>query len=110
MAGISYEEVEALALAMSDTEPSLSYRTPCVKRKGKLMVRYRPDIEALVVRTDWERHDELLERLEVFKTDHYEGWPYVLVSLADLGHDLAKELLQVSWEAAPNKDKRRPLA
>ncbi len=60
MKTINYETVREIALALPNVEDGLSYAAPALKVGGKLMVRLREDLDAIVVLTTFEERDELM--------------------------------------------------
>jgi hypothetical protein len=109
--GSPADVVRRLALALPDTDEGLSYGTPGFRRSGKLFARLHQDGESLVARADAEDRDALIdaEPRVFFVTDHYRGYPWVLVRLASASEPLLKEVLANAWAwAAPKaKPKRR---
>jgi hypothetical protein len=106
---VKYDDVVAVALGLPDTEESLSYGEPAVKRAGRFMFGLKKDGETFSIKMDWDTHDRLLEAHPdvFFKTPHYDRYPAFLVRLDRLTKRLAKELLQASWEDAANPAKGR---
>ncbi len=103
---VTWETVRETALALPGVEEGTSYGTPAFKVKGKLFVRLKEDGETLVVRMGFDEREMLLEAAPgtFFLTDHYRGYPYVLVRLAAIDPDRLREILEESWrETAPKK-------
>lgn len=102
MKTINYETVREIALALPNVEDGLSYAAPALKVGGKLMVRLREDLDAIVVLTTFEERDELIsaDPTTYFITDHYLNYPYVLVSLANVTEDALRDLVRRSYELA----------
>ncbi len=87
------------------TEESTSYGTPSLKVKGKFLCRLK-DAETLVIRMelDEKEHRMAAEPDLFFETDHYKGWPAVLVRLDRLDPDRLRHLLENAWRMqAPKK-------
>jgi len=86
-------------------EEGLSYGMPSLKVAGKFMARVRePDV--LVVMCDLEEKDFLMQMNGAiyFETDHYKGWPAVLVRLSKIDDDELTHRLRVAWQRqAPKK-------
>ncbi len=88
------------------TELTTYYGTPAFKVEGKFMARLWEDGETLVLRLDFETVAMLLISNPVvfFITDHYVGYPAVLVRLPIVDKDELCELLEQSWRLnAPQK-------
>jgi hypothetical protein len=103
-AGVTYDEVKAVALALPEVAESTSYGTPALKVRGKLMLRLREDHETLVIRTSWENRERLMtiEPGVYFLTDHYRAYPWVLARLQNLAPEVLPALIESAWrEAAP---------
>lgn len=107
---MTFDEFFRLGLEKNDVKETVAWGTPALKRKGRFMVRVRDEGEVLVVKLDWESHDRLLgERSDLFyKTDHYNGYPALLVQLEKLDEPMARELLELSWTDAPKPAKSLP--
>jgi hypothetical protein len=86
-------------------EEGLSYGMPSLKVAGKFMARVRePDV--LVVMCDLEEKEFLMQMNGAiyFETDHYKGWPAVLVRLSKIDDDELTHRLRVAWQRqAPKK-------
>jgi len=99
-----WQELLEYILTLPNTELSTSYGTPAFKVKGKLMARLWPDFEVMVLLVDFVTVDMLLKSNPAvyFVTDHYKGYPAVLVRLAEADLTETSELLEQSWrEHAP---------
>ncbi len=108
---VTYETIRRIALEFPDVEDGLSYGTPALKAKGKLFVRLRPDLDSVVVKTTFDRRNELMAtEPEIYHiTEHYLRYPWVLVRLATARADALPELLQFAYRAAlPTVKRRRP--
>lgn len=104
---MTYDEVRQIALKLPGVEDSTSYGTPSLKVKGKFMTRLREDGDTIVmtgVESD-ERAMLIETRPEMFYvTDHYLGWPTVLIRLSNADAAMVEKLLFRRWrELAPKK-------
>ncbi len=88
----------AAALGLPEVEESTWYGTPSLKVRGKSMVRLK-DAGTLVVLCPMEEKEILLAAAPeiYFETDHYKGWPAVLVRLSAIGADELKHRLAQVW-------------
>ena len=79
-------------------EESLSYGTVALKVRGKLMARMR-EPNVLVLRCELDEKEFLmLSAPEVyFETDHYKGWPAILVRLSEIDPEELKMGLEKAW-------------
>lgn len=93
---------------------SLSYGTPSLKFKGKLLVRLRePGI--VVLTCDPQEKEVLLNNLPdvYFQEDSYRNFPAVLANLDNITLDELQRRLEKAWRAVASKrmiadyDKRR---
>ena len=99
---MTYETVRKTGLALPNVAEGTSYGTPALKVKGKLFVRLRPDLNAIVIRTPPEQREELMagDPEKYFITDHYRDYPWMLVSLAKVSVDELRDLLNMAHRAA----------
>lgn len=101
-----FERVRAIALKLPEVEEGLTYGTASFRVKGKFFSRIREDGETLVLKTDFETQDFLLRAYPdtYYITDHYKGYPYILVRLAVVGQDELCEQVERAWRlTAPKK-------
>ncbi len=103
---LTFDDVRQLALALPEVEEGTSYRTPAFKVKGKFLSRLKEDGETLVVRIDFDERDVMMSANPetFFITDHYRGYPAMLVRLASVDPDDLREILEGAWRlVAPRK-------
>ena len=102
----TFQTVREIALALPEVEEGTSYGTPAFKVKGKLLARLKEDGETLVVKIDFDTQEILMQAdpETFFLTDHYVGWPTILVRLARVDRDDLARLLEDSWrQNAPKR-------
>ena len=107
---VTFETVRQMALALDNVEESTSYGTPAFKVGGALVARVHQNLDALVVRMDFEQRAELMaaDPKIYFITDHYLNYEWVLVRLSRVHPDAMRDLLRVAWRlASAEKEKRR---
>ncbi len=113
---IDFDTVRKIALALPDVVDSITYGTPALKVKGKLLAcipinrTVEPGSVALCI--DFERREELLtSKPETFYvTDHYVRHPVVLIRTARIGLDELRDLIGIAWRFAstpPRRPKRK---
>jgi hypothetical protein len=109
-AGLDFEAVRALGLALPGVEEGSSYGTPALKAGGKLIARLREDGETLVVRIEDDARDLLLrsDPETFFMTDHYVGHPWVLVRLPRVARAALAMLLDEAVRLVAPKRAARP--
>ncbi len=84
---MTWEDVVQLASGLPGVTLSTSYGTPALKLRGKLVTRFRPDIDSLVLLdVPPDERDMLIESdPTIFHTlPHYDGYPAVLARLATI--------------------------
>jgi len=115
----TFATARSVALEFPGVEEGLSYGTPALKVRGKLMARLKEDGETLVVRVTPTDRDLLLqfEPTVFFVTDHNRNYPWVLVRLPRIGRRRLAEVLEEAWRlVAPKRlqaeydGERRPRA
>ena len=91
--------VRRLALAFPGVEQGLSYGTPGFRVRGRFLARLGEDGETIVVKCgDDERDFRMKADPETFfTTDHYRGYPTVLVRLARVSEDDLQAVLEEAW-------------
>ena len=89
----------AEALELPETTAGTCYGTPALLVKGKTFVRMK-DAATLVVMCELEEKEMLMafDPSRYFETDHYRGWPAILVRIhriepAELRHRLRRAFL-----------------
>ena len=93
------------AAKLPEVEEGLSYGLPSLKVAGKFLARVRaPDVLVLMCALE-EKEFLMQSNPEVyFETDHYKGWPAVLIRLSTIGDQELAHRLQVAWRMqAPKK-------
>ena len=85
-------------------ETGMSYGTPALKVRGKLLARVK-DAHTLVVMCALEDKELLLEAAPdiYFETDHYKGWPAILVRMGAIADDELAHRLEQAWRAKAPK-------
>ena len=111
---MTFEEVKAVALALSEVEASIKYDGSTVlKAGGSFMAGIASDesaeADSLVVRCEFEDRELLLEDAPetYYVTDFYAKYPLVLVRLSEVTEDALRDLLSVSRKLALAKTKSR---
>lgn len=103
--GITWQELCRNAAALPGVVQGSSYRTPALFIRKKLLARLKEDGETAAVRVDLADRDVLLhvDPNAFFLTDHYVGYPWILVRLGRVPRALLMELLQQAWQRAASK-------
>jgi hypothetical protein len=95
--------VRSLFLALPGVEEYRCYGTPGFRVAKKFMARLWEDEKTLVLRVvDDDLREGLLDsQPEIFYvTDHYRGYPAVLIRLGKIDKARLAELLEMAWRAA----------
>lgn len=103
---MTYDDVRKMALAWPGVEDGTSYGTPALKVKGKFLARLKEDGDSLVIKdVEFDERDMLMEASPhvFYVTDHYKGYPMVLVRLSKAHPKQVKPLLFRSWKATAPK-------
>ena len=100
------DRVRKLGLTLPGIEEGTSYGTMALKVRKKLLCRMKEDGETLVLKCSGLDEKEFLMQTEpeiFFETDHYKGWPLVLVRLGELQDKHLLQLIEGAWrrEAGP---------
>ena len=97
-----FESVRSLFLEerWPGAEEGLNWGTAALKVKGKTFVRIR-EPGVLVIGAEMEEKEALM-RTEpdiYFETDHYKGYPALLVRLDRIDREELRDLLESRWRA-----------
>jgi hypothetical protein len=89
---------------------SVSYGTPSFKLKDKLIARFHQDGVSLVLKTDFETRDFLMQvnPKAYYITNHYKNYPYVLVRLDEVDLEELNGHLKRIWKSHAFKKLLRP--
>jgi hypothetical protein len=105
-AGVTFEEFSKMALTLPGVEARSSYGTPGFYVKKKFMARLRePDVMVLTpVHDDEQRFLMETQPQAFFLTDHYRGYPTILIRLSKVNRGQLQELVDQAWQRlAPKK-------
>src|SRR5262249_55187175 len=98
--------VRCIALSLPAVEEGTSFGTPGFRVKGKFMMRFWEDGETLVVKCGfaetefWMKYDPET----FFITDHYRGYPAVLVRMSNVKEKDLHDVIEQAWRFnAPKK-------
>lgn len=93
-----FSRVLAAAAHLPEVEQSTSYGTPSLRVRSKSFARLK-DAETLVVMCAIEEKEMLMEvdPKVYFETDHYKGWPAVLVRLRNISDAKLRYRLEQAW-------------
>jgi hypothetical protein len=97
--GVTVEGTRRLLLSFPGVEEGPCYGTAGFRVRGRFLARLRDDDTVLVVKCgDMERDLRMqADPGAFFITDHYRGWPTVLVRLGSVTEDDLRDVLEVAW-------------
>lgn len=89
----------AAAAGLAEIEQTTSYGTPALKVRKKLLCRVK-DADTVVVMCPLEEKELLIEAASgyYFETDHYRGWPSILVRVHLIPTDELRLRLSRAWQ------------
>lgn len=96
---MTFEEVRRLALAFPGVQEGTSYGTPAFRVGKKFLARLREDDETLAVKCGFEERDLRMKSdpAVFFSTEHYDGYPMVLVRLPAVDPADLRDVLEEAW-------------
>jgi hypothetical protein len=103
---VDFATVRRLALALPGVEDGISYRTPALRVRGKLLARLKEDGESFVLRVSFDARDILMQAdpATFYITDHYRDYPAVLIRFATVDPSQLPGILEQAWqEIAPKR-------
>jgi hypothetical protein len=102
---VTLRTVRRLALALPGVEEGPCYGTPGFRVRGKFLARLREDGATLVVKCGDDERDFRMQADPgtFFITDHYRGYPAVLVRLASVRPADLRDVLEQAWRRSAPK-------
>jgi hypothetical protein len=116
MVHLTFEVLRELGLALPDVVESTIHGAPSLKVGGKLLacvpVHKSAEPNSVVVRIDVDQRTALIKaNPEIYYvTDHYVGYPTVLVRLSRIGRNELRDLLTLAWRFVSSKKPARTAA
>lgn len=109
--GVTVDATRELLSSFPGVEEGPCYGTAGFRVRGKFLARLRDDDTVLVVKCgDIERDLRMqADPGTFFTTDHYRGWPTVLVRLSSVTKDDLRDVLEVAWLLSAPKRLRAEL-
>ena len=99
----AFDRLRKAAAGLPEVEESTSYGTPALKVRGKGICRVK-DAETVVVMCALDEKEMLLSAAPdiYYETDHYKGWPAMLIRIRKIADDELAHRLRRAWlEKAP---------
>ena len=102
---MTFLDARRVALALPGVEEGPSYGTSGFRVAGKLFARIKEDGVTLVVRTDRDSREALLEAnpSTFFVTPHYRGHDWMLIRLSSVKPEELREQLVAAWKQRASK-------
>jgi len=104
---VTFARLRKMALALPGVEEGTSFGTPSFHVKGKFMARLRDDDpDVLVLKPVEEDEKEFLMGTQpgtFFVTDHYRGYPAILIRLSKVDAGELQALVEQSWRCLAPK-------
>ena len=106
---ITFETIREIALGLPNAADGMSYGAPALKVNGKLFIRWREDLNAIVLKTTFEEREAMMaEQPDVyFITDHYLNYEWVLVSLEYVPAAALPDLIKRAYNLAAGRKHNR---
>ena len=104
-----WDEVVAFACALPGVQTGTTYGKPAVKLRGKMLAATTaPDPGSFVLHAALHDKDMLIETdPETFwETDHYRGWPAVLVRYGSADRERVELVILRAWWDRASKAQR----
>ncbi|HEV8612576.1 MAG TPA: MmcQ/YjbR family DNA-binding protein [Gemmatimonadales bacterium] len=103
--GVSVAAARRLLLSFPGVEEGPCYGTAGFRVRGKFLARLRDEGATLVVKCGENERDFRMqaEPATFFTTDHYRGYPTVLVRLASVYLADLREVLEEAWRRSAPK-------
>lgn len=111
---IDFDAVRKIGLALPGVEDGTAYGNLALKAHGKLLAcvptHRSAEPDSLVVKVDFDDRAELLAGAPdvYYVTEHYAGFPSVLVRLSRVDGDMLRDLLGMAYKFVTRKPTARP--
>lgn len=99
------ETVRRLLLALPGVEEGPCYGTPGFRVRGKFLARLKEDHQTVVVKCGFDERDFRMraDPATFFTTDHYRGYPTVLIRMSRVDPGDLRDVLEVAWRRSAPK-------
>jgi hypothetical protein len=113
---MTFAAARKILLAFPGVEEGTAYGSPAFRVRGNFLARLREDGESLAVKCGFDERDLRMQAnpRTFFTTDHYRGYPTVLIRLATVTRAELGSVFEQAWRRkAPKRlvreyDERRP--
>ena len=105
----NWDEVVAFALGLADTERAMSYGKKAVKVRGKTFLFVGREAGSFGVTSPMPEKELLMETDPdtFWETDHYRGWPGVLVRFGSPERERIENVITRAWWDKASKAQRQ---
>ena len=103
---MTFDDVRTIALQWPEVEEGISYGTPALKVRKKMLVRLKEDGDSVVMPgVPPDERDMLVEsQPKVFYfTDHYKDYPMILIRLSKAKRAIVEPFLRRQWRTLASK-------
>ena len=102
---VTFDLIRDLALKHPGVEEGTSYGTRALRVKGKFMARLKEDGESVAFRISFDERDLLMQTKPhaFYITDHYLGYPAVLMRMSAVTPEEAADIVAMSWRMVAPK-------
>jgi hypothetical protein len=103
---VTFDLIRDLALKHPGVEEGTSYGTRALRVKGKFMARLKEDGDSVAFRISFDDRDLLMQTKPhaFYITDHYLGYPAVLMRMSAATPEEAADIVAMAWRmVAPKK-------
>lgn len=96
--GAVFDRLRRAAEGLPEVEEGISYGTPSLKVRKKFLCRVK-DADTAVVTCPLEEKEMLIsDAPEIFfETDHYKGWPAILVRISHVSDEELRNRMRIAW-------------
>ncbi len=103
--GVGVAALRKLVLGFPGVEEGPCYGTPGFRVRGKFLARLREDGETLAVRCGFDERDFRMQSdpETFFTTDHYQGYPTVLIRLSKVAIEDLRAVFELAWRSRAPK-------
>ena len=107
----AFAKLVAAAEGLPEIEQTTSYGTPSLKVRKKFLCRVK-DADTVVVTCPLEEKELLIEAAPefYFETDHYKGWPAILVRVHAIPADELSLRIKRAWQMQAPKSLQKARA
>ncbi len=108
--GLTWDEVVKLGCALPETAEGSYHGMPSLKTRGKDLTHHYPEHNAITIKLgSIDERDALLDLDPTLYhiTDHFKGWPYLMMRLDQADRDVTLAHLINMWRGRVTKKMAR---